>query len=96
LGTITGPPSGRAAAILRSAVLWASSVLWDAIANGGKGARGILVVVIILCRILQLVEVQRVLFPSFVVTVVSSTIGILMRLIHFVPIVRQLWQFKRD
>ena len=79
-----------------SSVLWACSVLWDAIANGGKGARGILVVVVILCRIFQLVEVQGVLFPTLVVTVVSSTIGILMRLIHFVPIVGQLWQFKRD
>ena len=76
--------------------MWASSVLGDAIANGGKGASGILVVVVILCRILQLVEVQGVIFPSFVVTVVSSTIGILMRLIHFVPIVGQLRQFKRD
>lgn len=82
--------------VLRNAVLWASSVLGDAIANGGERTRGILVVVVILCRILQLMEVQGVVFPTFVVTVVSSTIGILIWLIHFVSIVRQLWQLKWD
>ena len=94
---VAGPPPRCAAcAILRGAILWGGSILGDAVANGGKGTRGILVIVVVLRRVFQLVEVQGVLFPTFVVAVVASTVGIILRLIHIVSIVCQLRQSKWD
>jgi hypothetical protein len=55
-----------------------------------------LVIVVVLRRVFQLVEVQGALFPTFVVAVVTPAIGIILRLVHIVSIVCQLRQSKWD